>query len=106
MKSKQSPKGQSSLFKSLKDTINPKHHLYLLEKLIPWSEFDEAYSDSYSDYGRPAKPIRLMVSLMILKHTYNLSDEETVSNGKRILIGSTFQVKKSFNGVTLAILQI
>jgi hypothetical protein len=63
----------------LKDTINPKHPLYQLEKLIPWEVFEEAYEDTYSDYGRPAKPVRLMVSLMILKHTYNLSDEETVA---------------------------
>ncbi len=79
MKSKEKPQGQSSIFTSLKDTINPKHPLYQLEKLIPWEVFEEAYEDTYSDYGRPAKPIRLMVSLMILKHTYNLSDEETVA---------------------------
>ena len=31
-----------------------------------------------SDYGRPAKPIRLMVSLLILKQMYNESDETVV----------------------------
>ena len=32
----------------------------------------------YSDKGRPAHPIRLMVSLLILKVIYNLSDEKLV----------------------------
>jgi transposase, IS5 family len=31
-----------------------------------------------SENGRPAKPIRLMVSLLILKHLRNLSDESIV----------------------------
>jgi transposase, IS5 family len=32
----------------------------------------------YSDEGRPAEPIRLMVSLLILKHIRNISDESMV----------------------------
>jgi IS5 family transposase len=34
----------------------------------------------YSDEGRPAKPIRLMASLLILKQLHNLSDEETIAH--------------------------
>ena len=34
------------------------------------------------DWGRPAKPIRLMVGLLMLQHMYNLSDEMLVSRWK------------------------
>lgn len=33
----------------------------------------------YAEEGRPTKPIRLMVSMLILKQLHNLSDEATVS---------------------------
>ena len=33
----------------------------------------------YSEEGRPGIPIRLMVGLHYLKHTYDLSDEEVVA---------------------------
>ena len=31
-------------------------------------------------FGRPAKPVRLMVSLMLMKQMYDLGDETTISN--------------------------
>src|SRR5690606_18899740 len=38
-----------------------------------------AFSPLYCpDNGRPAKPLRLMVGLLILKHVRNLSDESVV----------------------------
>lgn len=41
--------------------------------------FDEAFKKHYSPtQGKPAKPIRLMVSLLILKQLRNLSDESVV----------------------------
>jgi IS5 family transposase len=40
--------------------------------------FEKAFVKHYSDEGRPAKPIRLMVSLLLLKHIRNLSDESVV----------------------------
>jgi len=41
--------------------------------------FDREFSPLYcSDNGAPAKPIRLMVGLLILKHVRNLSDESIV----------------------------
>jgi IS5 family transposase len=41
--------------------------------------FEEAFSKHYSaTMGKPAKPIRLMVSLLILKQLRNLSDENVV----------------------------
>ena len=41
--------------------------------------FEREFSPLYSlDNGAPAKPIRLMVGLLILKHVRNLSDESVV----------------------------
>jgi IS5 family transposase len=45
---------------------------------MPWDDIEKQFSDLYHHSGRPAKPIRLMVSLLILKQLYNLSDESVV----------------------------
>ncbi len=78
---------QMELFKTpLKKIINLKHPLCLLGGKIEWPEFDNAFGPLYcggspfrEGKGRPGKPTRLMVGLHYLKHTYNLSDEEVVS---------------------------
>lgn len=68
-----------SLFGSLADQLNSKHPLYLLAEKIDWHRFEEAFSPLYcAANGRPAKPIRLMCGLLILKHVRNLSDESVV----------------------------
>ena len=68
-----------SLFSALADQLNPKHPLYLLAGKIDWRHFEEAFSPLYcATNGRPAKPIRLMCGLLILKHVRNLSDESVV----------------------------
>ena len=70
---------QPSLFSSLTDQLNPRHPLYLLANKIDWQRFESFFSPLYSsDNGRPAKPIRLMCGLLILKHVRNLSDESVV----------------------------
>ena len=70
---------QPSLFSSLADQLNQKHPLYQLADKIDWHRFEEAFSPLYcADNGRPAKPIRLMCGLLILKHVRNLSDESVV----------------------------
>lgn len=46
-----------------------------MSEAIDWDYFDVEFSGIYSDKGRPAHSIRLMVSLLILKSIYNLSDE-------------------------------
>ena len=66
------------LFADLIDQLNPKHPLLQLAKQIDWSVFDEAFSPHYSHLGKPAKHIRLMVGLSILKHMEDLSDEVLV----------------------------
>jgi len=72
------PNQQSFLFPNLLDQLNPKHPLLRLAKIIPWDYFESSFSKLYSTMGRPAKPVRLMVGLCILKHLENLSDEVLV----------------------------
>ena len=49
-----------------------------LGEQIPWSDFEEAFGEYYSEVGRPAKPVRLMVGLLLLKQMYDQSDEDVV----------------------------
>lgn len=65
---------------SLAEQLNPNEELYLLSNEIDWSYFEGEFSGFYSKEGRPAHPIRLMVSLLILKSMYNHSDETLVEN--------------------------
>jgi len=57
--------------------------LIALADTIDWDIFENAFAKYYSDEGRPAKPIRLMVGLLILKQLENLSDENIVLQYKR-----------------------
>lgn len=62
----------------LLDQLNPKHPLLQLANKMDWQYFETEFAPLYSTIGRPAKPIRLMVGLCILKHLNNLSDENVV----------------------------
>ena len=69
-----------SLFCSLADMLDQRHPLYRLADKIDWRRFEEAFTPLYSqDMGAPAKDIRLMCGLLILKHVRNLSDESVVA---------------------------
>jgi transposase, IS5 family len=71
--------GQMGFYSTFEEQLSRKHPLYILANRINWQQFDEAFKELYClDNGRPAKPIRLMVSLLILKHIRNLSDESVV----------------------------
>lgn len=73
------PYNTPSLFSSLSDMLNQSHPLYKLAEKIDWAKFDTAFKPLYCpNNGRPAKPIRLMCGLLILKHLRNLSDESVV----------------------------
>ena len=68
------------LFRERLDAIiDMRHGLVRLADLMPWSDFDESFGKFFDPIGRPGKPTRLMVGLHYLKHTYDLSDEETVA---------------------------
>ena len=69
----------SFLQPGLKEQLSNKHPLYILADQINWQLFEESFKKHYrEDFGRPAKPIRLMVALIMLKHIRNLSDESVV----------------------------
>ncbi len=57
--------------------------LIALADAIDWNIFESEFAKFYSKEGRPAKPIRLMVGLLILKQLENLSDENIVLQWKR-----------------------
>lgn len=70
---------QNLLMNKLDEIINLKHELCRLSEIIPWQELETELEKNYrKDFGRPAKPIRLMVSLLLLKQLHNLSDEQAV----------------------------
>jgi len=66
------------LFPDLMDQLNPKHPLLALARNLPWALFEKEFSHCYAVVGRPAKPIRLMIGLLLLKQIENLSDERVV----------------------------
>ena len=70
--------GQTDMFRARLDQIlNLEHELVRLGRLIDWSFIEARCGQAYSDApGQPPLPTRLMAGLAILKHTYDLSDEE------------------------------
>ena len=70
--------GQSDLFRArLDQIINMQHELVKLAHAISWRFIEERCGAVYSDGpGMPPLPTRLMAGLAILKHTFDLSDEE------------------------------
>lgn len=81
---KSSKNNQPNLFYSqLRDMLDSNDPLIALADTIHWNTFEESFAQYYSNEGRPAKPIRLMVGLLILKQLENLSDESVVLQFKR-----------------------
>ena len=79
MLAKKKNTSQMGFYSSFAEQLNYQHPLYQLANLIRWNIFEETFSKYYSaTQGKPAKPIRLMVSLLILKQVRNLSDESVV----------------------------
>lgn len=63
----------------LVNLIDQRHELVKLAALIDWPAFNEAWGPKFeSTTGRPAMPTRLMASLLYLKHTFALSDDDVV----------------------------
>lgn len=70
---------QIGLFDGLADQLDQRHPLFLLANAIDWQLFENTFRVHYSNkMGAPSKPIRLMVSLLILKSLRDLSDENMV----------------------------
>ncbi len=70
--------GEMDLFRSRLDRIiNLKHELVTLSKVVSWGFLETQCGEVYTEGpGMPPLPTRLMAGLAILKHTFNLSDEE------------------------------
>lgn len=63
--------------------LDPNNELIRIEKELPWDELCEVPGKYYShNQGRPTKPSRAKIGLLILKHLYGLSDEELVKQLK------------------------
>jgi len=70
---------QLAFYSTFEEQLSHQHPLYILANKVDWKVFEEAFKKHYSDEGRPAKPLRLMVALLMLKHIRNLSDESVVA---------------------------
>ena len=71
---------QIDLFNNhLSNWIDLRHPLILLAEKIPWQKIEKAFDGLYSHTGSPAKAIRRMAGLLILKYLFNLSDERLVA---------------------------
>lgn len=87
---------QSFLYQGLKEMLNPKDPLYRLTEKLPWEDIEKAFTKYYVDFGRPAKPIRLMVSLLLLKQMYNLGDETVIEQWVQNPYWQYFSGEKEF----------
>jgi len=94
---KKKDRTQGSMFFGLEDTLNQKHPIYILANKVNWQLFEDSFTPLYcSDNGRPAKPIRLMVGLLILKHLRNISDESVVEQWSENVYYQYFCGQKEF----------
>lgn len=84
MLSQSSEHHQTNLFgHDLLLQLDPSDPLLQLAAVIPWQDFDKAFSKFYTkNIGAPSKPIRLMVGLLLLKSLRDLSDESVVIQWK------------------------
>ena len=84
----------------LASQLDARQAVYKLANRMPWKEFEEEFGDFYSEEGRPAKPIRLMVGLLILKQLYNLGDETVVEAWVQNPYWQYFAGRASFSGAS------
>ena len=67
---------------------------------VHWQLFENEFSPLYcEDNGRPAKSIRLMVGLLILKHIRNISDESIVEQWAKNLYYQYFCGQQEFSSM-------
>lgn len=81
-KPSQTSNEQNSLFFTrLSQQLNPRHPLMVLTSHINWSDLESDLGLTFSPQkaGQPAKPVRLIVGLMMLQHMEGISDEMAVA---------------------------
>jgi transposase, IS5 family len=96
MLSKKVNSSQLGFYATFEEQLSHQHPLYILANQIQWQIFEQTFAKFYSDEGRPAKPIRLMVSLLLLKHIRNLSDESVVEQWMENIYYQYFSGEKSY----------
>jgi len=67
------------------DMLDMNDPIIQLSEKLPWSKIENELSKYYNnkETGRPNKPIRVMVGLLLLKQIENLSDENVILQFKR-----------------------
>jgi hypothetical protein len=70
---------RSFFMPTLREQLDPRQSLYQLAGKLPWEDFEAAFAGYYSAEGRPAKAVRLMVGLLLLKQLHDLGDETVVA---------------------------
>ena len=97
--------------------VDPRHPLVVLATRLPWAQIEASLAPLFahkdragrlspdadlfgptlvlagagvSNAGRPRLPIRLMVALLYLKHSFNLSDEELVERWSENVVWQFF----------------
>ncbi len=88
------------MFLGLEDMLNQKHPMYILANKVDWQMFEDSFSRLYClDNGRPAKPIRLMVGLLILKHLRNISVESVLEQWSENTYYQSLSTEINWNSV-------
>jgi hypothetical protein len=86
--------GQFSIeefYVSFSGKLDPENRWVLFATLMPSDEIEDAYAHQFSPTtGAPAKPARLAFGALFIKQRLGLSDEETLSRSKKMLICSFF----------------
>ena len=77
----------NDLFRSRLDhIIDMKHKLVRLADEIDWDWLDDEIADRFCADGRPGTETRFMIGVLLLKHTYGLSDEGMAISSDRIRV--------------------
>lgn len=71
---------QNRLFEArLSEQLNPSHELFTFSRLLDWDALEKNFAEKFvAEIGAPAKPVRLVVGIMILQHMYGFSDESVI----------------------------
>lgn len=81
MKPKRQPKtNERGMFcQRLDDLLNMEHEIVRLAQAIDWDGLVAAFGPLYAErQGRPGVPIRVMAGIVLLQHTFGISDEKVV----------------------------
>lgn len=80
MKPRRTNNSQSRLFEQrLSEQLNPNHELLILTDFIDWDMLEIKLGNYFAhEVGTPAKPVRLVIGIILLQQMYKISDEEVL----------------------------